>query len=168
MKKVFIILLDLLLVFIVVLALGFSNSREKETLCTEVKINMIDTLNAGFLKKADIENVLLKKDEKVLGYPLAGINTRELEKRLTEMPYIRNAQIYSSLDGTLNVDVVQRSPVVRIITRYNHSYYLDVDGYIFPSRVGFTPHVLIANGYFTEGDELKEAMDEIRKLNPKP
>jgi cell division protein FtsQ len=74
-----------------------------------------------------------------------------------EMPYIKDAQLYSSLDGTLNVDIAQRRPVVRIITRYNHSYYLDTDGYIFPSRPGFTPHVLIANGYFTEGNELKEA-----------
>lgn len=157
MKKIFIILLDLFLVFIIIMTLGFSKSREKETLCTEVKINMIDTLNAGFLKKVDVEKVILKKDEKILGYPLIDINIRELEDRLMELPYIKDAQIYSSLDGTLYVDVLQRKPVLRIITRANHSYYLDTEGYIFPSRTGFTPHVLIANGYFTEGQELRNS-----------
>lgn len=166
MKKVLIIVFDLLLVFIVILALGFSKGREKETLCTELKINMIDTLNAGFLKKADIEKIILTREEKILGYPLAGINIRELESRLREQAYIKNAQIYSSIDGTLNVDIIQRQPVVRIITGANHSYYLDKEGFIFPSRTGFTPHVLIANGYFTEGNELKglQKLDQIHDL----
>lgn len=154
MKKVFIILLDLLIVALLVLTLGFSKSKEKELLCTEVRINMIDTLDAGFLKKADIEKIIFDKEQEILGYPVSEINTRELEGRLRELPYIKNAQIYSNLNGALIIDIIQRKPVVRVITQNNRSYYLDREGYIFPSRKNFTPHVMVANGYFTEGSEL--------------
>ena len=157
MKKLFIILFDLLIIALLLLALGFSSNRENEVLCAEVRINMIDTLNSGFLKKTDIEKVLLAEGNEILGYPIRNINTRDLESKLMTMPYIKSAEIYSSMNGVMRVDIVQRKPVVRIFTRSNNTYYLDRQGYIFPSGKGFTPHVLIANGYFTESKEIKNS-----------
>ncbi len=166
MKKLFLILFDLVIAAIVILALGFSSNREGEVICSEVRINMIDTLHSGFLKKADIEEVLLSEANEILGYPLGKINTRKLESHLMDMPYIKSSEIYSLMNGVMYVDIVQRKPVIRIITRSDNTYFLDSDGYIFPSRKGFTPHVLIANGYFTEGKEVKQSknLGELREL----
>ncbi|MBE0655622.1 MAG: hypothetical protein IH594_17615 [Bacteroidales bacterium] len=155
MKKVFLIALDILLIAYMVFALGFSGSRESELLCRELKIQMKDSLHAGFLKKEDIEKLILNSDEAILGYPLSGINIRRLEAKLRELPYVRKAELYSSLDGVLYADIHQRKPVIRIITRSQNTYYIDKEGYIFPSYKDFTPHILIANGYFSEGKELK-------------
>src|SRR6056297_2546006 len=156
MKKALTIIVNVLLLAGVLFSLSFTSSREKELLCTEVRINMKDTLNAGFLKQVDIENALIIREAEVLGYPISNINIRSLEEKLLDIAYISNAEIYSNLSGVLNVDVVQRRPLVRIITSKQRTYYLDREGYIFPGTAGFTPHVLIANGYFTEDKHLQE------------
>jgi cell division protein FtsQ len=157
MKRVVYITLNILLLASMLLVLSFSGSKEKEVLCSEVKINMKDTLASGFLTKKDIERTLLSEDSEILGYPIRGINIRELEKKFRDIPYVEDAQLYIRLDGVLHVDIVQRKPVVRVMTRYNNTYYLDESGYIFPATSKFTPHVLIANGYFTEGEKLRNS-----------
>lgn len=148
--------MNVLLLAGLLFSLSFTSSREKELLCTEVRINMKDTVNAGFLKQADIEKALIIEEAEILGYPISNINIRSLEEKLLDIAYISNAEIYSNLNGILNVDVVQRKPVVRIITLEQRTYYLDRKGYIFPGTSSFTPHVLIANGYFTDDNHLQE------------
>ncbi|MFW5821496.1 MAG: hypothetical protein ACOCWA_09405 [Bacteroidota bacterium] len=118
MKKILVIISNVVLLAITFAALSFSGSREKEMLCTEVKIDMKDTLHAGFLNKPDIEKILLTKDSEILGYPAGKINTRNLEEKLKLVPYVRDAEIYFCLNGILNVDIIQREPVLRVITRY--------------------------------------------------
>ncbi len=151
-----ILILSGILVYMFI-ALGFTASRDSKTICRELRINLFDTINSGFYKKADIEKILMNDGNRILGYPLNKINTREMEKILMKRPYIRKAEIYSSVNGVMQVDITQRKPLVRIITHSQNSYYLDEDGYILPSRGDFTPHVLIANGYFTEDTDLRKA-----------
>lgn len=157
MKRVFFIVFDILLLAYMVFSLGFSGTKENELLCREVKIQMKDSLAAGFLKKTDIEKIILNGKEEILGYPISGINTRRVEEKLDKLSYVRKAELYSNLDGVLFVDIHQRKPVVRIITRSQNTYYLDKEGYILPAVRDFAPHILIANGYFSEGKELNSA-----------
>ena len=161
MKKVFFILLDIVLIGYMIFALAFSGAKESELLCREVRIQMKDSIHSGFLKKNDIERIILNGEEEILGYPVAGINTRRLEEKLKRLPYVEKAEIYSNVDGVLYVDVHQRKPILRIITRSQNTFYLDENGYILPSAKNFAPHVLIANGYFSEGKELKN----VRNVN---
>ncbi len=164
MRKLMFILFNLLLVAYMIFALSFANLRVNTTLCTEVKITMIDTLNAGFLTKRDIEKLLLSGNSEILGYPVGAINIRRLEEKLLDLAYVKDAQVYKNMEGILKVDITQRKPVVRIITPSQATYYLDDEGYLFPPVSGFTPHVLVANGYFTEGSELKgvRSLEELK------
>lgn len=155
MKRILNIGLYLLLIAYLVFSLSFTAEKEKELLCNDLQINMLDTLNSGFLVKKDIEKILLKEESNILGYPLKGINTMKMEKKLKSLPYVKNAEIYYDMEGILFVKILQRRPVIRIITRTGNSYFVDEDGFIFPPRGSFTPYILIANGYFSEGPELR-------------
>jgi cell division protein FtsQ len=155
MKKVLNIGFKILLLAFLVVSLSFTGSKEKELLCNDLRIEMLDTLNSGFLKKIDIEKIILKEESEILGYPLKDINTRKIENRLRSKPYIKSAEIFYDMEGILSVKVIQRTPIIRIITGAGNSYYLDEDGYIFRPRGKFTPHILIANGYFSDGDEIR-------------
>ncbi len=161
MKKVLNIGFKILLLACLAVSLSFTNGKEKELLCNDLRIEMRDTLHSGFLTKIDIENIILKEETEILGYPLKGINTRKLESRLKSMPYIKNAEIFYDMEGILSVKIKQRIPVIRIITPDGNTYYLDEEGYIFRPRGKFTPHILIANGYFSTGSELNSS----RSLN---
>lgn len=155
MKTFLVILLNLMLVAYLILGLSFSSQKEKELLCNDIQIDMLDTLNSGFLTKTDIEEIILREESEILGYPVININTRNLENRLRSFPYVKEAEAYYDMEGILYVKISQRRPVMRILTGRGNSYYIDSEGYVFPPRGGFTPHILVCNGYFTEGNEIR-------------
>ena len=138
------------------ISLSFSENRNADLLCNDLQIMMDDSINSGFLSKADIEELILIEEKDLLGYPVSNINTRILEDRIRKSPYIKNAEIFYDLEGILYVDVTQRTPVVKILTKTGSSYYMDREGYLFKPKGAFTPHIMIANGFFTEGQELQQ------------
>lgn len=141
-----------------VAGLGFTSTRMASTECTGIKVNLKDSAGSGFYTQQEIKTKILRDGKGLLGYPVNEINTRELEARLLKSPYLERADVYTSVNGLLNIDVVQRKPIVRIITPAQNSYYLDEQGYILPARGRYSPHVLVANGYFTEGSELNRVI----------
>lgn len=157
MKRVFNILLVALLLGYMMVALGFSNARISETLCSNIRISLVDSASAGFYTREDIEELVLGPDKNILGYPVKDINIRKIEEDLVKNPYIKKAELYFDLQGVLRIDITQRKPLVRVITRAQHSWYLDEEGYLLPAKGKFAPFLLVANGYFSEGDALRKA-----------
>jgi cell division protein FtsQ len=158
MKKVLNILVILVLVAYMITALGLSNSKVSETMCSKISITLSDSLHAGFFTGRDIEQLVLKANNKILGYPVKDINTREIESALLNNPYIKKADLFFNINGDLRVIISQRKPVIRIITRNQRTWYLDEEGYILPAKGRFAPFLIIANGYFTEGEDLKSTL----------
>ncbi len=138
-----------------IVALGFSSSKEKEVLCVSLQIHMVDSSKSHFFSITELERLIMGKDITILGYPVGQINLPLLEENLLTSPYIESAELYFNLGGILHADIKQRIPVVRVITGTGESWYLDEKGYLFPHRKSFTPHILVASGYFTGGEKLK-------------
>ena len=159
MKKILNILFFIAAFVYLFLVFGFTGDKNHEVLCKELKITLADSINSGFYKKSDIEKIVLSSDFKVLGYPLCEINTREIESRLLEKPYLKSAEVFYNVEGSLFVKITQRKPVVRIITYAGNTFYLDKEGYILPERGNFVPHILVANGYFSEDNSLKNVIN---------
>lgn len=157
MKKFLEILSPLLLLAYMLFSLSFAAEKNSELLCNDLQIVMKDTLHSGFLNRTDIEKIIFSEEKELLGYPISKINTRKLEKLIREQPYIKDAEIFYDLEGVLYVKVMQRIPIIKILTKTGRSYYLDEEGYIFKPKAAFTPHILIANGYFTEDEKIKTA-----------
>ena len=161
MKKIYSFILPVILIAYMLTSLSFSASRNAILLCNDMQIMMDDTINSGFLTKANIESLILSEEKDLLGYPISKINTRILEERIRNSPYIKSAEMFYDLEGILYVNVAQRVPVVKVLTKNGTSYYMDSEGFLFSPTGTFTPHILIANGYFTEGSELRKSKDII-------
>lgn len=155
MKKLTNLLFIVGLAVYLFVALGFSNSREKEVLCVSLQIHMVDSTQSHFFSRTELERMILGKDNAILGYPVSQIDLPQLEKHLLNSPYIESAELYVNLGGILHADIKQRIPVVRVITGSGESWYIDEKGYLFPHRKTFTPFILVASGHFTGGDKLK-------------
>ena len=158
MKKWLNILFFPAIIAYMIVVLGFVSAWDSETVCSNMKITLLDSADAGFFNKRDIERIILATGVGILGYPVKDINTRELESELMQIPYIKKADLYFNLDGELRADIIQRKPVVRIITRSQHTFYIDKEGYILPTRNNFAPYIMIASGYFSEGQELYKTL----------
>ncbi len=150
MRKLKILFVWLGIVGYLIFSLGFVSNRINNQVCERIHVNIKDSLTANFITSRDVLDILMENDDKILGYSLSKINTRELEKLLFEESFIKNAELYKTVDGVLNANIVQRQPILRIINQQGKSYYLDREGVILPVSEKFTSRILVANGNIIE------------------
>jgi len=164
MKKVLNIIIWTGLIAYLSFALGFTTDRRSEILCSKVKVIIADSSDAKFFDRRDVERILGSAKNRILGTPLNKVNTRKVEALFSKNPYIKRIEVYTTLDGILNIRVIQRTPVVRVIASNGAGYYLDKDGYIMPANRKYTPYLPVANGSFYVGDQFRQSacLDSIR------
>jgi cell division protein FtsQ len=133
-----------------IFVLSFVSDRLSTTVCEKISVSIKDSLDNSFISRADVMDILLHNDEKILGYALSKINTSKLEELLIGESFIKEAELYKTVNGVLNVEINQRKPLLRIINRTGKSYYLDYEGVILPKSEKFTSRVLVGNGYISE------------------
>ncbi len=126
--------------------LGFVSSRQKKALCTSINVIYIDSLNYRFVDRDDLIKLIDEKDEKVLGRPMNELNISKLEKIISDQPYVKAAEVYTEINGVLNVKIAQRLPIVRVINSKNKGYYIDSEGYLLPLSKKVSLRLLVASG----------------------
>lgn len=129
-----------------ILVSGFIAGKREAILCNKVDVVIADSLSKRFLEKRDITELLSKNNLLSLGKGVSEVNTSEIEQLILENSLIKRCQVYTTVDGKLNIELWQREPVVRIIDRKNQSYYLDLEGSVITMSKRFTPHLLVVNG----------------------
>jgi cell division protein FtsQ len=124
--------------------------------CSGVMINISDSLGAGFIEESDISQTIQNKFGTLAGKPVSSINISLLEKIINNNPFISNAEVFSTIDGKIIIDVKQRSPVLRVINTNSESFYIDNDGVFMPLSDKFTARVPLANGYIFNRESEKK------------
>jgi cell division protein FtsQ len=135
--------------------LGFVNEKQQSLRCKTVNIEINDDVPHEFINEQEVRE-LISKNGKPAGKPLATINTSLLEKIILSNPFVKRAEVYSTVDGELNVKVWQRDPVLRVINMHDEQFYIDTDGNFMPVSDNYTTPVIVANGYiFNSYSEMK-------------
>ena len=125
---------------------GFADSRRKEMLCTGLEIIVHDSLGIAFVENSDVVEMVQDKFGQPAGKPLSSINMALLEKIINSNAFVARAEVFSTVDGKLTIEVVQRNPVLRIINTSNESFYIDDQGVFMPLSEKYTANVAVANG----------------------
>ena len=162
-KKIFRISKRVLVVCGFLASVGFTEHRRNEMLCKEISILIDDSLGNSFVRKQDIEQLIADKFGKLDEKQLRSINISLLEKIIDGNPFVLKAQVFSTVDGKLVVEVTQRSPVVRVINSLNESFYIDECGVLMPMSDRFSAYVPIVNGNIFN----RETEQRIRKITEK-
>jgi cell division protein FtsQ len=151
-----------------VVASSVMTNRTGNVLCNSIHIMIDDTVTNNFVRKSDVTEQLEKDFRRIVGKPVKEINTYEIKESLDRIGVIKSCNVYTTLDGKLNIEIKQRTPIVRIINKYNQSYYVDAEGYIIHKSKHFTPRVLVVNGniksYFPPGKHHNILNDSIQEL----
>lgn len=129
--------------------------------CKSIEVNIVGETTTGFLHKNDII-LKLKEKQNILGEPIEDVDIAKLEDLLMEFSAVRNAEIYHDLDGTLFIDVYQKSPLVRVLLNDGHSFYIDEDGEYMKLSDKYSARVIVASGNIDAGAMGK---DSITMLN---
>jgi cell division protein FtsQ len=128
-----------------VVATGFVSQERKHIYCNTIEVTVCDSLLNRFVSAKEVRQLIEKEYRKIIGTAIDSINTRRLEEKLNARSVVKNAEVYTSIDGVLHVRVHQRCPIVRVLTDKG-SFYMDEAGYVFPFSSTYTSYVPIVTG----------------------
>lgn len=149
-----------LLAFSGMTLLGFVNEKQQARTCKQVMISIHDDVNHEFVDEMDVRE-LITKSGNLNGKPLGSINTSLLEKIILTNPFVKRAEVYSTVDGNLHVEVWQRDPLMRIVNMHDEQFYIDTEGNFMPVCDKYTTPVIVASGYiFNSYTEMKIDVSE--------
>jgi len=147
MKKVFKIIIWMIVFSGIIYALYFVSKRQSEIRCSEFSILIDFNHSEPLISKKDITNELSTIIDTIKGKYISEIPIKKMEDVLSKNPFIENADVFSALGGKIKIRILQKHPVIRITNTKNKSIYLDKNGSVMPAGKGSPARVLIANGY---------------------
>lgn len=145
-KVVSVSMWSLMSVALVVL-LGFSDKEQQTQKCKGLKVIVADNSGNYFIEPQDIVDLLNTKAGKVKQREMMDINLSLLEKTVYTNPFVAKAEVYTTIDGFVNINVWQRNPVLRVVNFDNEHFYIDDEGGFMPVTEKFTSRVPVATGY---------------------
>jgi cell division protein FtsQ len=130
--------------------LGFTSTEHNNESCKKYSIH-IDYGKADVLvTEEDIYSVIRSTGNLLKGQRLGSINFERIEREIKRHSYVENAEAFMNLEGNVEIDVVQRQPILRIFNEKSESFYLDGLGNLMPLNPSFSARVLVANGCIGE------------------
>jgi cell division protein FtsQ len=131
-----------------VVLMSFIEIKKEELVCK--KVNVYIPGNQYFLDRQEIDNILQTTSHSLIGRKVQRIDIHALENKLRHNPFVEFAKVYLDMDGTIQVEVSQRQPILRIMNRFDQDFYVDQHGFKMPLSQNFTARVLVVNGYIDE------------------
>jgi len=146
LKKYINILFWLIFATYFIVVLSFIFKKEDNALCTSININFLDTIPHKFIIEKDIIDLIDTVNGKVVGKKLIDINISEIEKKINLQHYVKTSEVYKNINGELNVEILQRKPIVRIINKFGVSFYISNGGIILPISKNYIPRLIVVTG----------------------
>ncbi len=147
MKKGLNIAIYIVSVAVLIGLLGWAESTRKQVAFNDLKVHIDSRDGNFFIDEREIEDKVFSYGFRPGNDPVVTVNIKELEQSFDEMPAVRKAEVYTTLDGSVVVEIKQRKPVARVMTSSGESFYLDTEGNIMPLSDKYTARVIIANGF---------------------
>jgi len=151
MNKVKNLIVWLMISGYMILALGFVSKEHDALRCSGIEVLIRDSLNLQFILKEDVMRIINGGGDSIKGKQVSRMELSHLEEQLLSHQAVRSAEIYTTIEGDLRIEIRQRKPVVRIIDRSNRNYYIDDEGYFIPVTQNYSEHVLVINGNISPG-----------------
>ena len=145
-KKSAIVLIDIAIAVYLVLAItAFNRPDELYDVCSEVKIDIQEGAVKGFLNPDEIKAQLQQAHLYPLGDPMEQVNSRKIEEKLLQNPFVESVQCYKTQSGRVDITLSQRLPVIRVKADNGDDYYVDTYGNIMPNTQ-YVSDLVIATG----------------------
>lgn len=149
-KKILVIVLWIIGLSGLFASLAFASKKEKAVVAENMSINIANTDENLFIDETDVKDFFNDRKDSILNAQLENINVNELEKALNSHLAVENADIAVDINGDVNINVTQRTPIVRVFNLDGESYYIDNNSKLMPLNEKYTARVLVANGFILE------------------
>ena len=155
-KKILLSALLLLIAAYIVAAVTVFNRKPASQVCQDIRLVIKDSVYAGFITKNEVSAMLKKKGISPLEQPMDRVRTDSIEQVLSRHPLIDRVECYKTPGGSLNIEVSQRIPILRVMSDDGANYYLDDKGYIMPPDAKCVAHRAVATGRIEKAFAVKD------------
>ena len=139
--------ISVVMVFILV---GFAEKSHRSKACENLNVDILDEEEYQFINKKDIVNIITNHGtDPIQGTNISTIQLRQIENRLLQNSFIKDAQAYIDMKPEMFVKIKQRIPVARIENSKGEQYYIDNEGKTMPLSPNFTARVPIVTASFS-------------------
>lgn len=136
---------------LLVTILALVNRYQQEVTLSEVKVNINAGSDNAFMNETRVMEAMgWIGGVAPLGTKLDQVSLKMLEDSLLKSPFVKDAELYKNIQGTLLVDVEMRRPVARLMNNSGADIYLDASGVKFPVSTLHSSNVLLVRGDFEE------------------
>lgn len=123
----------------------FFDKQDDEAACTAVNIYINDSTERQFVSAQEIMQLLNKKGLNPLGRDIDKIKMTQIEEAISAHTMINKAECYKTPSHKINIELTQREPKFRVITR-TESYYVDTERKTMPTSTQYAAYVPIVSG----------------------
>lgn len=130
------------------LAVVYHNTGEasrRHIVCTEVNVVVTDSLLNSFVLAENVKKFLTEEYGECIGVPVDSIDLTTIEDMLNSKSAVLNCEAYVTRNGRLNIEIIQRKPIVRFIGKAG-GYYADRYGRAFPLQSTYASRVQAVDG----------------------
>jgi cell division protein FtsQ len=163
-------------VLVVVFGLiAFTDRMKGDVAVRDIHVEIVNLHENHFLEETDIMHLMQVNQQNIKGVSLKTLNFKEIESKIKRDPFIKDAELYSDLKGSLTVNVELRRPVARVVRNDGPDGYVAEDGTIMPVSDKFTSRVILLSGPFArqllrqqnmnETEEGKQLMQMLSTIN---
>jgi cell division protein FtsQ len=160
LKRIGILTIWVLMVCGIVVSLAFVNKEEHKTTCKSVDISISPKNELLFIDREMVLSVIhpLGLEKEIVGKKIQTLNVSGIEQKLNHNDFVKRAQVYTDMNGAMEINIIQRRPILRIMKGDGSSFYLDENGRKMPVSKVFTAHVPIATGNIFESYKTRDTM----------
>ncbi|WP_130735380.1 cell division protein FtsQ/DivIB [Flavobacterium sp. J27] len=141
----------IVILFVMVFLYSFSTHRNAKRAVKNITISFYGGEENLFITHEMVNNLLKQNLGGTLTIKKEEVDLKSLETALNNHKMIEKCEIFSTIDGSLNANITQKTPIVRYVSG-NTMYYLDNKGYKIPLSENFSARVPIIMGTLEEKD----------------
>jgi cell division protein FtsQ len=130
--------------------LGFVGKNQSETRCHNIEINIKNPNGHAFVSEGEVMKSVLVSGDSLKGEFIRNINLDQIHSSVMSNGAIREAYVYTTIDGRLRVEIEQKTPIARILNANGQSFYLDEQGFTMPLSDLYSADVPLFTGNLTE------------------
>ncbi|WP_262922301.1 MULTISPECIES: cell division protein FtsQ/DivIB [unclassified Algibacter] len=145
---------------LVVFLFAFASGRNNTRFVTDPAVKFIGEDNL-FITNETVSKLLIQNYGSVRNVAKETLDLNKLENTLKSNPMIESAEVYIAVNGTLNAEIEQKTPIARVNT--NASYYIDDRGFYMPLSTNYSARVPLVTG-FVEKNNLENIFKIATKI----
>ena len=145
MKKILSVIVAVVLFCYLVFSVILMNGKEEDGVCRQITVVVKDSADRHFIDRKDVLSILKNTSLYPINQRLRDINTEKIERKVADNELIDRVSVYKTPSGKINIEVTQKTPVLRVFSTQG-SYYIDEHGHIMPVSPRYATYLPIASG----------------------